>query len=147
LKSKNIKNSTIHLAALAVGNYGDKEHLSLLEPLLTDTNIVFNGVAANFSIAGVQAQPAARAVVQTQVRDIALAMTIKLSGQNPAEFGFDSFKTPGDQKLAQLQVAQSNRMGFRNEDERTAAFQKWEEWQKGQKQAAKDKPKGDTIER
>lgn len=149
LKNGNAKNNTTYIAALAVGNYGDKQHLPLIEPLLSDATVVANGVAAlNFRVAGAQqAPPANRAVIQTQVRDIALAVTIKLSGENPADFGFDSLKTPGDQKPAPLSLSLSNRMGFRNDDDRTAAFQKWEEWQKGQKQAAKEKPKGDTIER
>jgi hypothetical protein len=151
LKKGNAKNTTVYQAALIVGNYGDKEHLPLIAPLLTDNNVVFNGAAAGFRIAGVnQGQAPVRVVIQTQVRDIALAVTIKLSGQNPADFGFDSLKATqaqGEQKPAQLQLAQSNKMGFRNDDDRTAAFKKWEEWQKGQQQAAKEKPKSDTIER
>jgi hypothetical protein len=147
LKKGNGQLSARYVAALVVGNHGGKEHLPLIEPMLSAADRVSGGNAINVRVAALpnQAVPVNRVVTETQLRDIALVVAIKISGQNPVDFGFKNL-TPADQK--QLQIASAlQRMGFPNNEDRVAAFQKWEEWQKGQKQAAKEKPKSDTIER
>lgn len=137
-----------YMAAMMIGNHGNREHLPLIEPLLGAADRVAGTAAVKVRVAaGLPNQPVPvnRVATETQLRDIALVVTIKLSGQNPVDFGFKNL-TPADLKVLQVQAIQQ-RMGFPNPEERIAAFQKWEDWQKGQKQAAKEKPKADTIER
>ncbi|MCC7085263.1 MAG: hypothetical protein IT427_09675 [Pirellulales bacterium] len=147
LKKGNAQKNIRYLAALMIGNHGGKEHLPLIEPMLKDSDRLFGGAAQNLRVAAAPANPAAakRAVMETQMRDVALVVAIKLRGQDPTKFGFKML-TAADQKQLQIQTAQS-RMGFPNDDQRLAAFQKWEEWQAGHQQAAKEKPPVETIER
>jgi hypothetical protein len=105
-------------AMLLVGRYGSKEHVPLLEPFLKDSQICYDS--------GGISQP-----VQTQIRDIALLMAVKLAGQDPKQFGFDRWQGNNDQLPLNLHT-----IGFRNQEEREAALQKWEDWQTGQKSAA-----------
>lgn len=150
IKRGNAQKTLRYYALVTIGNYGNKELLPAIEPLLKDAEIVYNTnpVVARAGIAQIQAanpQLNSRVIAQTQVRDVALAVSIKLSEQDPKKFGFDLLNM-ADPKRLPMESSQS-RMGFRNEEDRLAAFQKWEEWQKGEKQAAVEKPKSDTIER
>jgi hypothetical protein len=134
-----------YYALIIVGNYGTEAQLPIVQPLLKDTEVVYNqNPAVRAAIA--QPQQANRATAaQTEMRDIALAVTIKLSGQDPKQFGFDLLNMT-DQKRIPMESSQS-RVGFRNEEDRAAAFQKWEDWKKDKKQAVVEKPKDGTVER
>jgi hypothetical protein len=148
LKRGNVQKLLRHNALLIVGNYGGKEHLPLVEPLLKDTDVIYTTTNARVAVAQVPNPNQVlntRVAAETQVRDVALAVTIKLSEQDPKKFGFELLKL-GDQKRLQQESSQS-RMGFRSEEDRLAAFKKWDEWRKDQQQAAIEKPKSDTIER
>jgi hypothetical protein len=68
-----------------------------------------------------------------QIRDAALAATVQLNGQNPKDFGFERFQATDRVQLNAVMIA------FRNDKERSAAFEKWQTWQNGQKQAAREK--------
>jgi hypothetical protein len=91
--------------------------LADIQPYLSDTHLVFDSGGEN--------QP-----TQAQMRDLALAVTIKLSGQDPKQFGFENLL---------LERFNSNMVAFRNDSDRNAAFKKWEDWQKKQRQAASAK--------
>ncbi len=147
LKRGTAQKTLRYYALITVGNYGNKELLPVVEPLLKDTEMAYTPPAARVAAAPVQPVPGVnnRVVTQTQMRDVALAVTIKLSEQDPKQFGFDLLKLSG-QKRFPLESSQS-RMGFRRDEDRLAAFKKWEEWQKGQQQAAVEKSKSDTVER
>jgi hypothetical protein len=102
------------LAMILVGRFGTKEYLTDIQPYLSDTHLVFDSGGEN--------QP-----TQAQMRDLALAVTIKLSGQDPKQFGFENLL---------LERFNSNMIAFRNDSDRSAAFKKWEDWQQRQRQAA-----------
>ncbi len=101
-------------ALLVISKFGSKEHLKDIQPYLTDSHLIFDSGGTN--------QP-----TQAQLRDLALAVTIKLSGQDPKQFGFEGLL---------LDRFNSNMVAFRNDSDRNAAFKKWEDRQKGQKQAS-----------
>src|SRR5262249_47758339 len=103
-----------------IARFGEKKDLELIKPFLSDAQVYLDGASNN--------QP-----MQAQVRDAALAATVQLSGQNPKEFGFERFQATDKVQLNAVMIA------FRNEKERSAAFEKWEAWQNGQKQAAREK--------
>jgi len=105
------------LAICLVGKFGGKEHIALLEPYLKDALVYYDSGGKN--------QP-----IQTQIRDIALLTSVELAGQDPKQFGFDRW-----QKNEQL-LLNPHTIGFRSQEERLAAFKKWEDWQAGQKSAA-----------
>lgn len=102
------------LAMLLVGEFGNKEHLAILEPFLDDSIPRFDSGGGN--------QP-----IQAQVRDIALAMSVKLAGQDPKQFGFTRWQDVKDLPASPLLT-----LGFRNQAERDAAFKKWNDWKAGQ---------------
>lgn len=102
------------LAMLLVGEFGNKEHIAILEPFLDDSSAQFNAPGPNHPI-------------QTQTRDIALAMTVKLAGQDPKQFGF-----PRWQDVKALPANPLLTLGFGDQAERDAAFKKWADWKAGQ---------------
>jgi len=58
-------------------------------------------------------------VIKSQLRDVALAVRIARNGRNPVEFGFDYLR-PNDST-----IYSPSSLGFRNSEERNAAFEKW----------------------
>jgi len=58
-------------------------------------------------------------VIESQLRDVALAVRIARNGQNPVEFGFDYLR-PNDST-----TYSPSSLGFRDSVERNAAFEKW----------------------
>jgi hypothetical protein len=58
-------------------------------------------------------------VIESQLRDVALAVRIIRNGRNPIEFGFDYLR-PNDSTLYS-----PSSLGFRNAEERGAAFERW----------------------
>jgi hypothetical protein len=108
-----------------IAKFGAKEDLELIKPFLNDAQVYLDGASNN--------QP-----MQAQIRDAALAATVQLSGQNPKEFGFERFQATDRVQLNAVMIA------FRNEKERSAAFDKWQIWQDRQKQAAREKTEPKT---
>jgi hypothetical protein len=100
-------------AMLAIAKLGDRQHLQLLQPFLKNETPVNNRRAA--------------AGYLPQVRDVALAATIHLHGQNPRQFGFRRIR-PNPQTLFQ-----AGTMGFESSQNRQAAFDKWDQWLTEQK--------------
>jgi hypothetical protein len=96
-------------AICGVGTLGTKDHIKILEPYIKDDSQVqqvFLGAGQQGSV---------------KMRDVALAITIHLNGKNPKDYGFTMWATyPG-------QPIQYHQLGFRSDDERAAAFKKWEE--------------------
>ncbi|HEY2881648.1 MAG TPA: hypothetical protein VGJ15_04430 [Pirellulales bacterium] len=109
-------------AVWVVGKLGNKEQLPLIEPLLSDAQVCFSTPSG--------AQP-----LEAQMRDVALAATIQISGKDPKEFGFEFLS-----QAANVQY-NGNRFAFRSEEARNAAFKKWEDWKNSQKQAVGDEKK------
>jgi hypothetical protein len=116
------------LALSLVGCLGNGEHLALLEPLLSDTGEV---TRINFG----QGQSV------VQVRDVALAITIQLHGQNPGDFGFNDIRHQGvaNPLAGTRPYYWPYYCGFSSNDNREAAFQKWKEY------AVQQKDKGEKA--
>ncbi len=104
-------------ALCCVGTLGSKEHLKVFETFLKDDSQV-----QQFFVGGGQ-----QGVIK--VRDVALAMTIHLSGKNPRDFGFTMWNVYPNQLI------QYHQLGFSSDQDRAAAFKKWDD------QAKKSKPK------
>lgn len=96
-------------AILTVGRFGGREHIALLEPLLNDER--------NIAVPNRGAQN-----LDAQVRDVALAVIVHLSGQPLADYGF----THARAHPSCLFVADS--LGFSDPAARDRAFQRWREW-------------------
>jgi hypothetical protein len=100
-------------ALVLLSRVGNRAQLPRLEPLLTDTTVV-----GTRSIVG--------KIVQAQVRDLALAATITLNGEKPADFGFLYPKlVPGPHPAPSPSC-----LGFVNEGERKSAFELWQKRRK-----------------
>jgi hypothetical protein len=97
------------IAVLAVARFGGKEHLPLVEPLLTATD-----VCGQINVNGI--------VYMTQLRDVALFAAVTLAGQRPKDFGFE--RISGNEPL----ISQAASIGFRSNTDREAAFKKWNDW-------------------
>jgi hypothetical protein len=110
-------------ALLAVGRAGGKEHVAKLEALLTDETSV-----ATF---GLQNPPKNIVRGESQIRDVALAMAIRLNGQKPADFGFEALK------LNSGFIESYHYLGFANDEARSAAQKKWAAWKKENEKPAK----------
>jgi hypothetical protein len=94
-------------ALCAIGTVGTKDHIKLLEPYMSD---------------GTQVQPfflGRGSRGEVRIKDIALAMTIHLSGKNPKDCGFVIWN------VYQNQLLQYHQLGFATKEDREAAFKKW----------------------
>jgi len=101
-------------AASAIGKIGTKKQLAVLEPFLTDTTSL-----GAFAFAAVQGT--------TELRDVALAMSIHLSGLKIADFGFDLLANNPSMMFY------PGYCGFTDAAKRDAAFAKWKRWTGAQK--------------
>jgi hypothetical protein len=102
-------------AAAHLAEYGAPRHATLLDPALA-------AATAAFTVRPVPADPT---VYEIQLRDFALALSLLLSGQKPADYGFS------DRDFRSPDVAQhysSSRYYFRDDGARKKAFAKWAEW-------------------
>jgi hypothetical protein len=107
-------NTSKLLAMLVACKFGSEEQLSAIAPYLTDHHVCQDFGAMNTPM-------------QVQLCDVALLVTIKLSGQDPKKFGFPR------SDIGESSLPNFHTMAFASEDERKAAFKKWEDWQKAQK--------------
>jgi hypothetical protein len=99
-------------AALAIGRFGDKSDRPRLEPLLKNST-----VCHTWSTPKVQ-----NALVKTEIRDVALVMLLKLTDQEPKDFGFNLLEP------STLTVYQIYSFGFADNADREAALAKWNAW-------------------
>jgi hypothetical protein len=95
---------------LALGRFGSKADLPLLEPLLADQTVCFT-----FQINKQQ--------LQVQLRDLALGVALHLSGQDPKDYGFDRVQRD-ERTLFSL-----TSLSFEDSTKRNAAFARWHDWQ------------------
>jgi hypothetical protein len=104
-------------ALLFVARLGDKDQVGKLEVLLKDSTRL--GVMGLNNI-----------TITTQVRDLALATMLTLSGQPLQDYGFPFFKAiPG----ADLRSNGTHCAGFVDDEGRAAALKKWKDWTAEQK--------------
>jgi hypothetical protein len=98
---------------VAFGKMGQKDIVERIQPLITDDTQV-----AQFVLN--------RTRSTTQLGDVALAISIYLSGQSVSDYGFDGLKGGGS-------IFSYYRMGFVSDEHRAAARKKWAEWRDNQK--------------
>lgn len=98
----------------AVGRLGDKSLLPKLEPLINDTTPV-----QQFAFNRLQGW--------VQIGDVALAMAVHLSGQKPADYGYEAVRQNPNW------INSYYYLGFENDAKRAAAKKKWKDWQAAQK--------------
>lgn len=98
------------MAILAIGKLGQREHIAVLEPLLSDA-------------ASCNPNPdEAKTPYRSEIRDVALCAIIHLHGRKPKDFGFEKIQ-PHPQTLFN-----QNSMGFESPAQRTAAVACWKSW-------------------
>ncbi len=101
------------MAILAVGKLGSDENVTALEPLLDDHTVLVsarnvNSLASDFA--------------SVQVRDVALAMLLHLTGQEPLTYGFLHAR-PHPQT-----VFDYTSLYMKNDEQRAAAAERWRAW-------------------
>ncbi len=109
------------MALLVIGCLGGKEQLGEVQRYLNDSSVLFDSGGDNHP-------------VQAQMRDLALAVMIKLSEQDGKRFGFENLQFDERFNL--------NSVAFGDDVERQAAFKKWDEARKTQRQASRGKGAG-----
>jgi hypothetical protein len=106
-------------ALLAVAKYGSEKDIETIEPLLKNTTVCQTSTVSSGG---------ERKTYTTQVRDVALATLVQLTGQEHREYGFDRLqKHPRS-------LFQTHTLGFEQNDEksRDEALAKWQRWKAGQ---------------
>jgi hypothetical protein len=111
------------MALLVAYKFGNEAQLTSVAQYLADHHVC-------------QEFPSVNSPMQVQLCDVALLATIKLNGQDPKKFGFPRSDI-GDSVSPNLHT-----IAFGNDDERNAAFHKWEAWQKAQKSESGEKTAG-----
>ncbi len=97
-------------AMLVLARFGNRQHADLLKRHMKNEQVVY------------QLRRRANDVLRVEVRDVALAVTIHLYGQDPKRFGFAEL-----QPNPQL-VYQPTSLGFSNPTARNLAFSRWKEF-------------------
>ena len=100
-------------AILLIGKHGTKEDVSLLTPLLSNNKVFQRRVMVIGKT---------RKQVEIQVRDVALATIVHLSGQKHKDYGFDQIQ-PHPMTLFQIHT-----LGYSENKQREAAIEKWKAW-------------------
>lgn len=111
------KEAPAHLrpyGVLAMGKLGGKEQLKTLEPLLDDTT--------EFTLHGRDNKQ-----IHTQIRDVALAVLVHLSGQKLIDYGFDHIS------LNPSWLFNAGSLGFSKSETREKALAKWRAWAASQR--------------
>jgi hypothetical protein len=93
---------------LAIGRFGNHEHIALVEPLLKDTSLCMPQQTNDPK--------------QSQIRDVALAVLVRLSGQELKDYGLEHVPTNSQM------VFQPGMVTFGDTAKRDAALKKWHEW-------------------
>ena len=99
----------LQFALLVIGKFGDKQHVPLLEPLLENSGPLFT-------------QNASGQHLRCEVRDVALAVLLHLTGQDFKDYGLGRV-----QRNAQM-LFNTSTLGFPTESARDAAMKKWKQW-------------------
>jgi hypothetical protein len=98
---------------IALAKLGTKEHLPKLEPLLSDKTVIGN---INFG----------NGLMQIQIRDVALGVSVLMTEQKLADYGFDTRfgGTPTQYYYFGFPDSQDGKESKARED----AHAKWKEW-------------------
>ncbi|MBL8795010.1 MAG: hypothetical protein JNM56_13960 [Planctomycetia bacterium] len=108
IESKDFANG---MAITAVGKLGNKEHVPVLEKLLDNKTVVMNVNLNNKQ-------------GTTEVRDVALAVLIHLTGQQIKDYGYEFYRFPNNDQIFHATAY----LAFAEQAKRDAAQQKWHDW-------------------
>ena len=111
LEAKDSLPGSRQLSMMMIARFGDRDELPLVEKHLQDATV----------LGQVQVDDPPRQV-DLQMRDVALAAALHMSGQSLREYGFNNV-----QEYAPT-VFQVGTLGLEDEEARIAAFKKWTEW-------------------
>ena len=111
-------------AILIVGRFGGPDDVGRLEPLLSDEAICAQQQLPQNADPTQVAKPQ---VIETQVRDVALAVSVHLTGQKLADYGF----TRAQPNATYLYNTAT--LGFTQPADRDTALSKWRSWRADQK--------------
>lgn len=112
-------------AICTMASLGNKSHIPVLQELMKDTQLIQRVFIQGRGKNG-----------ECQVRDVALACTIYLSGKNPKDYDFTGWFPPQKRNMIQYHA-----LGFVDEDSRKKAFAKWETDSKNLTTEKKEDPK------
>ena len=104
-------------AILAYAKFGDESDVGLIEPLLDDATPYGGSVAV-----------AGTAKYRTEIRDIALATLVRLTKQDPKDFGFDRLRS------SSTQIFNTGSLAFENDEKREEAIKKWKAFRRQSQQ-------------
>jgi hypothetical protein len=116
-KSTDLQVYTRAQALIGVGKLGTKDQIPLLESLLEDDTKIVNSRINN-------------QISSVQIRDVALAMTLHLSGKDPREWGFEGIPKVVNPNPNSNPLFQYYSLGFIDDEKdtkRTAALKKWKD--------------------
>ncbi len=112
ISQQTTSSSMLQYAIVAVGKYGDEKHIPLLESLLDNEKVCHTWSNAALKKNG---------SIKIQVRDVALAIILHMTGRDPAKYGFKLLRE-NPETLYYIYT-----FGFIEEEEREAAHAKWSE--------------------
>lgn len=110
LTAKASSNSATPYAMLTIARFGETADAKYLEPFLTKNQTCHTWSNSRLS----------KKLIRTQTRDVALAVSIHLNGEDPADYGFNYLQRNDDTVFAIYC------MGFTEDHEREAAHKKWQ---------------------
>lgn len=99
------------LSMMMIARFGDRDDLSLVEKYLQDATV----------LGQVQVDNPPRQV-DLQLRDVALAAALHITGQSLTEYGYHNVQEYGPT------VFQVGTLGLEDDETRIAAFKKWTQW-------------------
>lgn len=95
---------------LAIGRFGNRGHLPMLEKLLADKSVLSTTRTSN------------KVTYTCEVRDVVLAVLIRLTGQSTANYGFKKLSRHSTYLFS------PGSAGFVSEETRKTALKKWADW-------------------
>jgi hypothetical protein len=114
----------IQYAILAIGKLGDQAHLPVLQKQFKNKSVLSRSASGG------------KIVYSCQVRDVALAIAVHLTGQDTSKYGFSRLRKNA------TYLYSPNSAGFKSQAARDAAFEQYREWQRAN--AATSKPQTAT---
>jgi len=113
------------MAITVLARLGGREQIPTIRKLLDDRTEIGTYTTSFGNMRSVK--------VTTQVRDVALATLVRLSGQNLSDYGFDAFVSNPRLGVDPTQHYSPMYVGFSDSSKRDAAHKKWQEFEAGQK--------------
>jgi hypothetical protein len=107
-------------AAGTLSNFGNKEHIPLLEMAFEDKEVI---ASVRNKLPGKAKNETANCEIQ--IRDVALVVAIQLTGQAPGDYGFVDQQKSSE---GSPDVIHSYTRYYIPNEKRTAAFEQWKDW-------------------